>query len=248
VTDRFPQVLAAGPPRGILSAVVAAARDFLLDPAEAAGGPLAAESDRRPIVAVFGLARGCGTTVVARALAAELAQRDSAGAAVVACEVRRTPLAPCTQAAKRLARALADLPGHPRAVGRLCLIEGMDPSSLTEAVRGVAPLVIDAGTALLGGVPASVADRTVVVTTPGVEPALARVASECVSRVGPEPILVLNRAAGGSDSARGSLGDGAVRLPVSRMGAQLVLGGREVRGYLGRAFADLADRCEEGLW
>jgi hypothetical protein len=246
VTDRCPQALAADPRRGILSTAVAVARDFLLDPAAPAGGPLAAASDRRPIVAVFGLARGCGTTVVARALAAELAQRDSAGAAVVACEAKRTALAPATPAAKQLARTLADGFGHPRALGRLCLIADVDPSRLAETVRGIAPFVIDAGAAFLGGVPASVADRTVIVTTPAVEPALARVASECVARVGREPILILNRAGGGSDPGPVSLGDGAVRLPASRMGAQLALGGREVPGHLGRAFAELADRCEQG--
>jgi hypothetical protein len=245
VTDRLPQALPADRRRGILSAAVAAARSFLLAPTEPPGAPLAAPSDRRPIVAVFGLARGCGVTVVARALAAELAQRDSAGAAVVACEARRSVLAPATPAAKRLARALADVPGHARALGRLCMIGGVDPSRLGEAVRGVAPFVIDAGAAMLGGVPASVADRTVIVTTPAVEPALARVASECVARVGREPILVLNRAGGGSDPGSGSHSDGAVRLPASRMAAQLALGGREVHGYLGRAFSELADRCAE---
>jgi hypothetical protein len=255
VTDRFPQSLAACAQGGILSAAAAGARNFLLDPVDPVGEPVAAASDRRPAVAVFGLARGCGTTVVARALAAELAQRDSAGAALVACDAKRTALAPATPAAKRLARALADVPGHARAVGRLCLIGGVEPSRLAEDMRGVAPLVIDAGASLLGGVPACVSDRTVIVTTPALEPALARVASECVARVGREPILVLNRAGGGSESEPGgggesepvSLDDGAVRLPGSRMGAHFALGGREVRGYLGRAIAELADRCEQDL-
>ena len=31
------------------------------------------------------------------------------------------------------------------------------------------------------------------------------------------------------------------------MGAQLAHGGREPRGELGKAIADLADRCEEAL-
>jgi hypothetical protein len=247
VTDHVSKMLPADPRRGILCAAVAAARNFLIDPAEPAGGPPAAASDRRPTVAVFGLARGCGTTVVARALAAELARRDSAGAAVVACQARRTALAPATPAAKRLARALADMPGPVRALGRLCLVGGVDASRLAEAVRGVAPFVIDAGAALLGGAPACVADRTLIVTTPAVEPALARVAAEYVARVGREPTLVLNRARGGSDSKPASLGDGAMRVPASRMGAQLALSGREVHGYLGRAVAELADRCEEGL-
>jgi hypothetical protein len=37
---------------------------------------------------------------------------------------------------------------------------------------------------------------------------------------------------------------GAMALPNSPLGAQLALGGREARGELGRAIADLADLCE----
>ena len=116
-------------------------------------------------------------------------------------------------------------------------------------MRGLSPLVIDAGATLLGGVPACVADRTVLVTTPAMEPALARVAAECVARVGPEPILVVNRAGeGGAQPGWATAGESAQRpplLPESRLGAHLALGGREPRGELGRAIAALADRCEE---
>jgi hypothetical protein len=229
----------------MVSAALAGARSFLLDPVEPPGERAAAAPERRPVIAVFGLARGCGTTVVARALAVELAARDTAGASAVACETRAVGIPLATQAASRLARALVDVPGHARAVGRLCLVAAVDPPRLADAVRGVAPLVIDAGSSLLGGVPASVADRTVIVTSPAVESALARVASECVARVGPEPILVLNRARGDGEPGREVCGDATVRLPESRMGAQLALGGREARGDLGRAIAELADRCEE---
>jgi hypothetical protein len=34
-------------------------------------------------------------------------------------------------------------------------------------------------------------------------------------------------------------------MPNSPMGARLALGGREARGELGRAIAELADLCEE---
>jgi hypothetical protein len=37
---------------------------------------------------------------------------------------------------------------------------------------------------------------------------------------------------------------GALALPNSTLGAQLALGGREARGDLGRAIAELADLCE----
>jgi hypothetical protein len=81
-----------------------------------------------------------------------------------------------------------------------------------------------------------VADRTIIVTKQEVEPALARVGAECVARVGSPPVLVLNRA---PHDQRG-----AFALPNSPMGARLALGGREARGELGRAIAELADLLE----
>ncbi len=224
--------------RGVLAAAAAAVESFLLEPVEprpqaAAPGP----QEQRPVICVFGLAPGCGATVVARALAAELATRDLAGAAAVCCEVRAAGIPLATHAAARLAHALEDVPGaSPRAVGRLCLVEGADALALSRTARHFAPLVIDAGSAALGGVPASVADHTVLVTGQAVEPALARVGAACVARVGAEPIVVLNRAP--HDQA------GALALPNSPLGARLALGGREARGDLGRAIAELADLCE----
>lgn len=227
--------------RGVLAAAAAAVESFLLEPDEprtqmATSMP----PEQRPVICVFGLAQGCGSTVVARALAAELASRDPAGAATVCCELRAAGIPLATHAATRLARALEDVPGaSPRAVGRLCLVDGADPLTLSRTARHFAPLVIDAGSAALGGAPASVADRTVLVTTQAVEPALARVGAACIARVGSEPIVVLNRAP--HDQT------GALALPNSPLGAQLALGGREPRGDLGRAIAELADLCE-GSW
>ena len=244
-----------GAPRGALHAVLAAARGFLLDPPDVASPPDAGQgpahdaavpsgvSARRPVIAVFGLAGGCGSTVVSRALAAELAARDACGTAAVACEPKPGGVPLATQAATRMARTLEDLPGGARPLGRLCLVRARDASSLADALRGLAPLVIDAGSSSLGGVPACVADRTLVVTTPAIEPALARVAIECVSRVGPKPTLVANRSRRADDAVQppdDALGE-AVALPDSRMSAQLALGGREARGGLGRAISDLVD-------
>jgi len=224
--------------RGVLAAAAAAVESFLLEPAEPrtqSAGSMPPE--QRPVICVFGLARGCGSTVVARALAAELASRDPAGTAAVCCEARAAGIPLATHAATRLARALEDVPGAgPRAVGRLCLVGGADPLMLSRTARHFAPLVIDAGAAALGGAPASAADRTVLVTTQSVEPALARVGAACVARVGSEPIVVLNRAPHDQN--------GALALPNSPLGAQLALGGREARGDLGRAIAELADLCE----
>jgi hypothetical protein len=236
--------------RGLVASALATAGAWLVEPA----GPAPESSPRAPalpraVVAVFGLAPGCGATVVARALAAELATRDASGTAAVACETRTSAIPLATQAASRLARALEDLPGATtRAVGRVCLIEGADQLTLAESSRQVAPLVLDGGSAALGGAPASLADRSVLVATEAVEPALARAASECLARVGAESIVVLNRARTDGHAESGDditpPASAFLALPHSRLGAQLALGGREARGELGRAIGRLADRCE----
>jgi hypothetical protein len=176
--------------------------------------------------------------MVSRALAAELASRDPVGAAAVHCEARAAGIPLATPAAGRLARRLADVAGaDTRAVGRLCLVGGADAGALVDTARHVAPLVLDAGTSL-GGVPAAVADRVVLVGGPSTEPTLGLVAADCLARLGHEPILVRNRASEPWPAAH--------LLPDSRMGAHLALGGREPRGELGRAIAEAADRCERG--
>jgi hypothetical protein len=247
--------------RRFLSTALATAGAWLVEPVEASepAPESAARSPARPrtVIAVFGLASGCGATVVARALAAELAARDPTGTAAVACEARASGIPLATHAASRLARALEDLPGAAtKAVGRLCLIEGTDHLALADSSRHLAPLVLDAGSIPVGGVTAAVADGTVLVATPSVEPALARAAAGCLARMRAEAIVVFNRSrAAAPPAAIGVGGDpdaGApeseteetLRLPDSRVGAQLALGGREARGDLGRAIAVLADRCE----
>lgn len=241
----------AGPrARGFVSGALAAAGSFLLEPAvPQSDAPSEVPSGLRPVIAIFGLARGCGVTVVSRALAAELAGRDAAGAAAVHCDVRAAGIPLATPAAARLAKALADVPGaDTRAVGRLCLVAGAERAALADTARHFAPLVLDAGSASLGGAPAALADRVIVVATSSTEPALASVAAECLGRVGRDAIVVVNRtAAGDTDEAASAWDDrAALRLPESRMGAQLALGGRETRGELGRAVAELADLCEVG--
>jgi hypothetical protein len=88
----------------------------------------------------------------------------------------------------------------------------------------------------------------IVVATASTEPALASVAADCLARLGHEPIVTLNRTPAESASDGPPCGWStrtAHRLPDSRMGAQLALGGREPRGQLGRAIAELADLCEK---
>lgn len=226
--------------RGLAGAVLSAAGSWLLEPADRAEREPVARppvAGPRPVIAVFGLAPGCGATMVARALAAELAARDPAGAAAVSCESPGSGVAIATQAATRLARSLADVPrAATRPLGRLCLVSGADALALTDCARHFAPIVLDAGSAALGGRHAALADSTVLVAGARAEPALAPVAAACLARVGPEPIVVLN----GADHD-GWHGRAALTLPRSRMGAQLALGGREPRGELGRAVARLAD-------
>jgi hypothetical protein len=224
--------------RGLLAAALARVEDFLLEPAEPVGADHPpAPSHTRPVIAVFGLARRCGATTAARALAAELAARDG-GAAAVSSPVPAAGIPLASPAAARLARVLADVPhARTRAVGRLCLVEGPSPLELADASRLHAPLVLDAGSEQVGGAAAAVADHVVLVAAPAVEPALALVVSGCLARVGPQPLVVLNRAGG---DARWE-GRATLELPESRMGAQLALGGREPRGALGRGVAALAD-------
>lgn len=236
--------------RGFVSGALAAAGSFLLEPAvPQPDSPSDEPLGSRPVVAVFGLARGCGVTVVSRALAVELAGRDAAGTAAVHCDARPAGIPLATHVAARLAKTLAEVPGaDTRAVGRLCLVAGAERVALADTARHFAPLVLDAGSASLGGAPAALADHVIVVATTSTEPALASVAVECLERLGCGPIVVLNRApAGDTDESTSAWENGAaLRLPESRMGAQLALGGRETRGELGRAVAELADLCEAG--
>ena len=219
--------------------LMSAVESFFLEPAAPAPASDASEPlELRPVVCVAGLAHGCGATVVARALAAELALRDPCGAAAVACEARPGAVPLATRAAARLGHILEDVAGAaPRAMGRLCLVGGADPLRLADTARHHAPLVIDAGSDAIGGAPASVADRTVLVTRREVEPALATVGAECIARVGPPPVVVLNRAPHDQP--------GLFAIPNSPLGARLALGGREARGELGRAIAELADLLED---
>ena len=163
--------------RGPLATALGAAGAWLLEPAQPAAEPVvSAPAALRPVVAVFGLSRGCGVTVVARALAAELASRDANGAAAVHCEARAAGIPLATRAAGQLARMLADVPGaDTRAVGQLCLVGGAERSAVADTARHFAPLVLDAGATALGGVPAAMADEVVVVASPFTEPALAAV-------------------------------------------------------------------------
>ena len=227
--------------RALVATALAKAGAWLVEPVESAAR--AVEIQVRPAVAVVGLSAGCGCTVVARGLAAELAARDPSRAAAVAGEPApaRVPLA--TAAATRLARALGEPEGGGlKTVGRLCIVDSGQPAHLATALRHLAPLVFDVSHGSAPGVPASLADHVVLVGSAAAEPALAAVVAASLARIGPEPCAVLNRAdEPGAWERRAS-----ILLADSRPGAQLALAGREARGRLGQGLAELADLCEAG--
>ena len=226
----------------MLAGAFASAQAWLVEPAEAApAAPPPVAAGAAPVVAVYGLSPGCGASLVARALGAELATRHASGAAAVSCEAVPGAVALSTSQAARLARRLAAVPADgTRAVGRLCLVAGADPLALADFARALGPVVLDAGSGALGGREAAVAGQVVLVAPSGAEPALADVAGASLARVGPEPRLVV------SGPGTGWEGRAHVVLPRSRLAARLALAGREPPGEFGRAMARLADAVEGG--
>jgi hypothetical protein len=226
------------------SGILGAVADYLIEPLEPGHGRSAAArtSSLRLVVAVIGLAPRCGTTTVARALGAELALRDPGTAAVVTADAvpgGGIPLG--TAAAARLSRALLRAsPVRARPVGRLCLTacKAEETAALVDTARPLAPLVLDVAEPSQAALTASLADAVVLVGVESAQPALAAVLAASLGRVGPAPVVVLNRDPG--DAARWE-GRCAHALPESRMGAQLALAGREPRGDLGRAVTQLAE-------
>jgi hypothetical protein len=233
---------ALGAHRRLLSGALAAAADWLVAPVEPArGGADPAPLEARPVVAVLGLSPRCGATTVARALGAELGARDPGGACAVTATVPAGALALGFPAAGRLGRTLSPLArARVRPWGRLCLVEGPDRAALAAAARYLAPLVIDVDQGGEAPAAAALADHVVLVAAPDTEPALAAVVSASLAEPGPEPVTVLNRAPGQDGRWTGRA---ALELPESRAGAKLALAGREPRGALGAAVADLADAC-----
>jgi hypothetical protein len=217
---------------------LAAASEWLVDPADADAEPRRAQLGDRVAVAVVGLGPRSGATTVARALGAELALRDVGGAcAVTAATGSALPLG--TAAAGQLARALAGV-GDTRACGRLCLVDAPDRVDLAGAALSMAPLVFDVAEPSEAAAVAVLAQRVVLVGGPRVEPALSSAMAASLARVGPAPLVVASRPA--EDSRWGGRAD--IEIPHSRLGAQWASAGREARGALGLAVAALADLLE----
>jgi hypothetical protein len=182
----------------------------------------------RPVVAVVGLAPGCGATTLTRALAAALARRDHTGAAIVAGAGQAAGSKLSTRGAARLA---ARFSFSAQAAGRLCLTShDLDP-----AFAELAPVVGEVAA------PAAGAHLTILVAPAAVEPALAELAARNHAQTGREPLTVVS---GVADSARWEERAFAV-LPRSRVDARLAAAGWGPRGTLAAAVARLADACEE---
>jgi hypothetical protein len=231
---------------GFVAAVAARAEAWLLEPAAPRAGGVWREAPPRPVVAVVGLGRRCGATTVARALGIELARRDPDGAAAVSCAslaVGATGLA--TAPARRLARSLG---AHDceatRAVGRIALVAADDNALRDVAIGRRAPLVLDVPHGTAPEPALALADRAVLVASADVEPALAEVAAAALAREGPWPLVVFNRAVE-SDAAGGWHDAPDVLVGESRLGARLVLAGRDPVGSLAAAASSLADACAE---
>lgn len=188
----------------------------------------------RPVVAVVGLAPGCGATTLARALAATLARRDHTGVAIVAGPIPAQGSSLAVRPASRLAARLASTGSLARATGRLCLTSA-EPS--TDLAR-LAPLVLD----IPHGAAPSLLPNIWILATPGAaEPALAELAARALKRGGRDPITVVTRPA---DPARWE-GRAFIHLPHSRPAAWMAAAGWEPRGPFGAAVAKLADACEQ---
>ncbi len=184
----------------------------------------------RPVVAVVGVRPGCGVSTVARALAVRLALADPDGAAVVlaAAEAARG-LGGASRAGARL-RVRLRLPGASTA-GRLCVVQSAEASGLVEQIRRLAPVVLDAPSAI------GSADLIVVVTPGDAEPALAELVA--ASADGGAALIVANRPREPERWADRA----AVLLPESRLGARMAAAGWPAGGPFGRAIAELARAC-----
>jgi hypothetical protein len=179
----------------------------------------------RLLIAVVGLAPGCGATTLARALAATLARRDHAGAAIVVSPGEPKVSSLSTRPANRLAARL-----NAHAAGRLCLTRAEKLGSLPR----LAPVVLD----LPGSdaAAATSAQLTILVAPGDAEPALVELAARTLNA-----LTVVTHA---DDPARWE-GRAFLVVPHARLGARLAAAGWEPRGPLRAAIDRLADACAE---
>jgi hypothetical protein len=221
---------------GPLAAALAQLEAWLLEPVpERAVTGASAQLPARPVVAVVGLGPGCGATTVARAVAASLASRDAAGAALVTGVA--PPFAPVGRAASRLRLELRREGITATAAGRLCFCQPGDLERLSAEPRRFAPLVIDTAS---GSQASSAPDLTVVVAPATAEPSLVELFARSLPTRGSDPLVVVNRA---RDNGRWA-GRASLFVPDSHLAARLAMAGLEPRGSFGRAISGLGRLVE----
>lgn len=225
--------------RGLVAAALARAEAWLLEPPRAASVGLA-PPPARPVVVVRGLARGCGTSAVARALAVSLARSDPGGTAVVVGGPRGTGPRIGAQAAVRIARVLAGAGCESaRASGRVCLVGEGDPLGVAVGCSD-APVVIDVAHPSPPAEGLGHGDVVVLVASPAVEAALADAVEASLAAAGHVVEVVVNRVE--PDDASPARAD-RLLIGESRLAAQLALACRDARGPFATPIAELAERC-----
>ncbi len=224
----------------MLASALARAEAWLLEPVESGKAPEPVMTATKPVVAVAALTPGCGATTVARGVAAELGARHGGAAAVLGQDPPGLPTLG-TPSAARLARAVSHLASdRPRTVGRLCVVASDHPTALAAATRYMAPLVVEVPAGEDAGRVVGVADHVLLVCASDAEPALAAVVAGHLARLGPEPLVVVNRVEEGSRWSERPV----LTLADSRAGAAMAVAGREPRGALGATMTELVDRLE----
>ena len=237
---------ARGRDGGVLAAALARAEAWLLEP------PTPRVPRGRPIVPpgaaggrVRGLARGCGASTVARALAVAFARWRPSGSGRGGGRARagRTP------ARGTRSGAAGAEPGRrvgfdgARATGRVCLLGDDEPvAALVDALPCAVVIDVAHGSPPaegLGHADVAVWWRRLDVDTALVVAVEASLATAGAPRGGRRQP---GRPARAWRPGRG-LCSGAVAIGESRLAAQLALGCREARGPLASPIAELAERC-----
>jgi hypothetical protein len=226
---------------GLLAAVLARAEAWLLEPPSAGGAPQAPTPPPRPVVVVRGLARGCGASSIARALAASLARGDPCGVAVVVGGPPGGGPRIAAPPAVRMARTLAATGCEAtRASGRVCLVADEGPLALA-VERADAPVVVDVAHTSPPAEGLGHADVVVLVGSPAVEESLIDAVEASLASAGHMVEIVVNRVA--PDDLPRSAAPGRLLVGESRLAAQLALTCREPRGPFATPIAELAERC-----
>jgi hypothetical protein len=227
----------------VLAAALARAEAWLLEPPAPRAPAPPVEPSARPVVAVRGLARGCGASTVARALAAALARDDPAGASVLIGGPTGPGPRIASPAALRLARSLADIGCEGvRASGRVCLVSDGDLVA-TAPVACECPVVIDVAHTSPPAEGLGRADLAVLVASPAVESALTAAVETSLAAGGHRVEVVVNRVDPREPAPTSTTLGEPLSIGESRLAAQLALACREARGPFADPIAELADRC-----